>query len=403
MPILNCRPDGYIFLMSCKKITRFFLKKRFIIILLASFLIVFLFASFFIKKISFEYVAFSEGGENSQPGLAENKIVHVKTPDHVRGIYMTSWVASTKNLRENLVKIIDSTEINSVVIDIKDYTGKISFFASSTELQKIGSMENRIKDIKEFMEELHDKNIYVIGRIAVFQDPYMVKIRPDLAVKRSDGETPWRDYKGMPWLDQCSKEVWDYTIEIARESERLGFDELNFDYIRFPSDGNMRDIKYSFCDSKSPKEFLLEQFFDYLKNNLEDLDIPLSADLFGMVTTNTDDLNIGQVLEKAEPYFDYISPMVYPSHYPKGFNGFSNPAAKPYEVIKMSMDVAAKRLAAASSTPSKLRPWLQDFNLGAVYDAGMIRKQKQAVYDAGLGSWLMWSPSNKYTVGAFDK
>ena len=129
----------------------------------------------------------------------------------------------------------------------------------------------------------------------------------------------------------------------------------------------------------------------------------MSADLFGMVTTNFNDLNIGQVLERAEPYFDYLSPMVYPSHYPKDYNNFANPVAKPYEVIKLSMDSAVKRLLAASSSPFKLRPWSQDFDLGANYDAAMIRKEKQAVYDAGLNSWSLWSPSNKYTVGALDK
>ena len=110
-----------------------------------------------------------------------------------------------------------------------------------------------------------------------------------------------------------------------------------------------------------------------------------------MIATNFDDLNIGQVLERTEPYFDYLSPMVYPSHYPKDYNDFANPAAKPYEVIKLSMDSAVKRLLAASSSPFKLRPWLQDFDLGANYDAVMIRKEKQAVYDAGLNSWLLWS------------
>jgi len=316
---------------------------------------------------------------------------------------MTSWVASTDSIRRGLVKIAEDTEINSIIIDIKDYTGKVAFLMKNQKVLEADSSEDRIKDMKKFLEELHSKNIYVIGRIAVFQDPYLAKARPDLAVKRSDGITNWKDYKGMMWLDPCSKEVWEYTIAIAREAESVGFDELNFDYIRFPSDGNMKDIKYPHCDPVLAKPDLLENFFYNLKKGLRDLKVPISADLFGMVTVNTDDLNIGQVLERAEPYFDYISPMVYPSHYTKDYNGFPNPAAKPYEVIKLSMDSAVKRLLAASSSPFKLRPWLQDFDLGANYDAAMIRKEKQAVYDAGLNSWLMWSPSNRYTVEALDK
>lgn len=329
-------------------------------------------------------------------------VYHIKTPNEVRGIYMTSWVASSDNIKNSLIKIAEDTEVNSIIVDIKDYTGKIAFLMDDSKVKEYNSSENRIKDIKGFVKELHDKNIYIIGRIAVFQDPLLYKARPDLYVKKKNGIGVWKDYKGAMWFDPCSKEVWEYVIAVAREAESIGFDELNFDYIRFPSDGNMNDIKYDHCDNALSKAELLENFFYNLKNGLVDLSIPLSADLFGMTATNYDDLNIGQILERAEPYFDYISPMVYPSHYPKNYNGFANPATKPYEVIKLAMDTASKRLIIASSSPVKLRPWLQDFDLGANYDAVMIRKEKQAVYDAGLNSWLMWSPSNKYTIGAFD-
>jgi len=385
--------------MSYKKTTKKQLtKKKFITAALAAVFFGFLGFSFPFSGIVFEYLPGAVGV------LPEKETVHhIRTPNEVRGIYMTSWVASTDSIRRGLVKVAEDTEINSIVIDIKDYTGKVAFWMKNQKVLEAGSSEDRVKDMKKFLEELHSKNIYVIGRIAVFQDPYLAKARPDLAVKRSDGVTNWKDYKGMLWLDPCSKEVWDYAIAIAREAESIGFDELNFDYIRFPSDGNMKDIKYPHCDPTLTKPDLLENFFYNLKKGLNDLKVPISADLFGMVTVNTDDLNIGQVLERAEPYFDYISPMVYPSHYPKDYNGFVNPAAKPYEVIKLSMDSAVKRLLVASSSPFKLRPWLQDFDLGANYDAVMIRKEKQAVYDAGLNSWLMWSPSNRYTIEAFDK
>lgn len=351
----------------------------------------------------YEYLAYS--GESVTQDLEKEvkKPLHVKTPEAVKGIYMTSWIASRKDLREGLIKLIEETELNTVVIDVKDYTGKIAFEVSDPYLQKIGAAEKRITDVKELIDRLHGKNIYAVARIAAFQDPYMVGLRPDLAVKKNDGKTVWKDYKGAVWLDPCSREAWKYVAAIGREAEAAGFDELNFDYIRFPSDGNMKDIKYNLCNPSIAKSDLLEEFFIYLDEELADVNIPKSADLFGMVTVNTDDLNIGQVLEKAEPYFDYIMPMVYPSHYPKGYNGYQNPAAHPYEIIKLGMSRAAERLVAASSTPSKLRPWLQDFNLGATYDAAMIRKQKQAVYDSGLDSWVLWSPSNKYTTGALDK
>lgn len=329
------------------------------------------------------------------------KVKHIKTPDSVKGIYMTSWVASTREWRESLVKMADDTEINAVVIDVKDYTGKISFEVSDPELVELGSGEKRISDIKDFINHLHENNIYAIARIAVFQDAYLAKKKSELAVKTKDGKTAWKDRKGITWVDPCSKEVWDYTIKVAKEAEGAGFDELNFDYIRFPSDGNMSNIKYTYCPQEFSKSDKLADFFDYLNKNLEPLGIPLSADIFGMASTNYDDLNIGQVLEKIEPYFDYICPMVYPSHYPPTYNGFKNPAEHPYEVVKLAMDTASQRLIIASSTPNKLRPWLQDFDLGADYTAEMVRKQMQATYDAGLNSWLLWDPANKYTRGAF--
>ena len=327
---------------------------------------------------------------------------HIKTPDPVKGIYMTSWVASTNGWKDNLISFMEKSEVNAVVVDVKDYTGKVSFELSDPELKKVGSSEPRIRDIRDFINKLHEKNIYAIARIAVFQDPFYVKYKPESAVKRTSGVI-WRDRKGLPWVDPCDKEYWDYIIKISKESEQVGFDEINFDYIRFASDGKMDDIAYTHCEPKFKKADALEKFYQYLSANLKDIGVPISADLFGMVTTNKDDLGIGQVLEKAAPYFNYISPMVYPSHYPPTYDGFKNPNLYPYEIIKLAMDTASARLIAASSTPTKLRPWLQDFKLGGVvYDATMIRKEKKAVYDAGLTSWLMWDPANKYTRGAFD-
>ncbi len=286
--------------------------------------LVFLGSSAILKNSgNFKYSA-SVGGAVAEEEIAE-KVVHVPPPDPIRGIYMTSWVASTRDWRSGLVKMVEETELNSIVIDVKDYTGKIAFEVSDPELQKIGSEEKRIDDIKDFIKSLHEKNIYAIARIAVFQDPYFVKIRPDLAIKTETGAV-WKDKKGMTWIDPCAKEFWDYTARIAKEAEKAGFDELNFDYIRFASDGDMENIVYPHCAPGISKADLLEQFFKYLSENLKDVGVPISADVFGMITTNYDDLNIGQVLEKTAPHFDYICPIVYPSHYPATYNGFKNPA-----------------------------------------------------------------------------
>ena len=340
---------------------------------------------------------------------------HLPTPEPLRAIYMTSWVAGTPDWRTKLANFIDRTELNAVVIDVKDYTGRVAFETNNRTIQELGAIKNLIPDLREFIDELHSKNIYAIARISVFQDPWFVSRHPEFAVKTKSGAV-WKDYKGIPWVDPGAREFWNYIVVLAQESERAGFDELNFDYIRFPSDGNMRDIAFPYASTTPPAD-AMETFFAYLRSALDrgfaksrpiregviyvPTPVPLSADLFGMVTVNTDDLNIGQVLERAAPYFDYIAPMVYPSHYPKTYKGFSNPALHPYEIIYDAMTTASRRLTAASSTPSKLRPWLQDFDLGADYDAAMVQKEMQAVYDAGLTSWMAWDAANRYTQDAY--
>lgn len=330
---------------------------------------------------------------------------YVQTPNQVKAIYMTSWVASNNKLRSGLVSIVDTTEINSIVIDIKDYSGKLVFAITDPKLKSFGSEEIRVSDMRDFIESLHKKGIYVIGRIAVFQDAYFVKHRPDLAVKNEKGTLVWKDRKGISWIDVGSKEYWDYIILISKEARKIGFDEINFDYIRFPSDGNMKDISFPWS-STTPKSIALKNFFQYLSTNLKDSGLKTSADLFGMTTTASDDMGIGQLLEDALPYFDYVMPMVYPSHYPTNFMNYKNPAQHPYEVIQYTMKSAVdRREALASSTGAvlaELRPWLQDFNLGADYGSAEVRAQIKATYDVGLDSWALWSASNKYTKGALE-
>jgi len=376
---------------------------------------VFLFVSYsgLPKIISTKYDSNMVATSTDEKIIIPKKVSHVKIPEAVKAIYMTACVAGTPSLRDNLIRLVEETELNSIVLNIKDETGKIGFDTGNSKLKdaeaQISEGECKIGDIEGLVELIHSKNVYLIGRLPVFQDQYMTKKRPDLAVKRESDGGVWEDRKGISWLDAGSQEVWDYVIEIGKMSYNFGFDELNFDYIRFPSDGNMQDIYYPFseeevnADPDFGKAKVMKKFFAYLERNLRDINVVTSVDLFGMVTTNTDDLNIGQVLEYASPYFDYIAPMVYPSHYPRGFNGWQNPNNYPYEVIKFSMDEAVTRLETASTSPLKLRPWLQDFDYGGNYDVAEVKAQIQATYDAGLTSWMLWSASNRYTAGALEK
>ncbi|MBI2086863.1 MAG: hypothetical protein HYT69_01705 [Candidatus Zambryskibacteria bacterium] len=344
------------------------------------------------------YSAEPISSENFPASSGSELVTHLPTPDSLKALYMTACVAATPSWREGLTDLIDTTELNSIIIDIKDYSGNISFETSANCY---------IKDLKEFIGELHEARIYVIGRITVFQDPYYANLHPELSVRSKSSGGVWKDYKGLSFIDVGARPYWDYILEISKEAYELGFDELNYDYVRYPSDGNMEDAQLSWTVSTSTKAEMLESFFSYLRDQLKDTGVKTSVDLFGMTTTVESDMNIGQILERTLPYFDFVSPMVYPSHYPPTWNGFVNPAEYPYEVVKISITRAIEREQAlnilnglATSTPSKFRPWLQDFNLGATYDASKVRAQIQATYDTGLTSWMLWSAANKYTEEA---
>lgn len=329
-------------------------------------------------------------------------VTHIETPKQVKALYISAWVAGSPKFRDSIIKIIDETEINSIVIDVKDSTGRVSFEMADPIVKNSGSVEKRIANIRTLTDTLHKKNIYIIGRISVFQDPYMTKKNPSWAVtKKSDG-TVWKDRKGLSFLDPAKKDVHDYILAVAKGAYAEGFDELNFDYIRYPSDGNMKDINYHLKEGETRSDNI-EKFFKYLSTEMKkDVNIPISGDLFGLTTEANDDMGIGQVWEKALPYFDYLAPMVYPSHYPAGHAGYKNPSNYPYEVISRALAGAVKKTTTAGGDIKKIRPWLQDFDLGAVYTKDMVRAQIKASYDNGVNSWMMWDPSNKYTPSAFE-
>lgn len=332
------------------------------------------------------------------------KVSHLSTPEPLYGMYMTSWVAGTNSLKENVLNIASARKVNAIVFDIKDYTGKISYPVKDPLLAKENSSEYRIRDLEEFTKTLHDRNFYIIGRVAAFQDPFFVKKYPEYAVKTStDTSKVWTDRKGISWLDAGEKKVWEYLVAIAKDAHNQGVDEIQFDYIRFPSDGNMKDIYYPVSNGLKKHE-VIAGFFKYVNSSLYGTGIVTSADLFGMTTVVKDDMGIGQILEDALQNFDYVSPMVYPSHFYTGWEGFKDPQVHPYEVIKISMSKAGERADMIGVPRTKLRPWLQEFGLyGMKYGKEEIHKQIQGVYDSELTSWLLWDPSNRYSTILEDK
>ncbi|MFA5355303.1 MAG: putative glycoside hydrolase [Candidatus Paceibacterota bacterium] len=329
----------------------------------------------------------------------------IPSPEEIKGIYVTSWSASKKNYVDYVIDIAKNTEINGVVVDIKDWSGYVAYDTEVLEVEEYNAESIRIKDIGSLIQRFHDEGIYVIARITVFQDPILAAARSDLAV-HSKSESLWLDNLGLAWIDPAATGSWGYNVSIAKEALKLGFDEVNFDYVRFPSDGNLRDMVFPFWDGITKRHLVIREFFKYLRQ-----EIPygtLSVDLFGLSASASNDLGVGQMLADAFEYFDYVCPMIYPSHYATGFLGYLNPAEYPYEVVKYSMENALRRLSAYDKLlvrDVKLRPWLQDFNLGAVYDSEMVKSEMRAVYGANqndFAGFMLWNSLNIYTKEALQ-
>lgn len=341
-------------------------------------------------------------GKNGIPinGSTTPRVVtHVKTPEHVKAIYMSSWVAGTPSIRSRLVKLIDTTELNAVVIDVKDNTGIITW-------------DSRVRDIDEFIDELHAKNIYVIARIAAFQDPHYVSLHPEEAVHSKKNGGIWKDHKGVPWVDTGSKNMWRYLERLSKESYARGFDEINLDYIRFPTDGVLADMTFPISGKNGGlvnKPAIVSEFYHFITDSLRKDGIPVSGDLFGIImVTKVDIAVLGQDMHTALETFDYVAPMIYPSHFYAGTAGFQKPAQHPGEIIDYSMqkgieiadEVASSTGQATSTVRAKYRPWYQDFDMGATYTAEMVRAQISAGEKIGIKSWMLWDPSNHYTPSA---
>ena len=335
-------------------------------------------------------------------------------PGEFRAIYLSSWSAATESRIEGVIGLEREGLINAVVIDIKDATGRVAFNTTVPQAEASGARQPIITDIGGLVRRLQSEGLYVIARIVVFVDPIMAEARPDIAVhsreKLADSGgalsrgTLWRDNRGLAWMDPAASAVWEYNAAIAADALGRGFNEVNFDYVRFPSGGELGDMVFPAWRGQGPKRLAIRAFFAYLRRELTPGVI--SVDLFGLATVSRDDLGVGQVIEDAFPYFDYICPMVYPSLYASGFAGAANPAERPYEVVYRSLRSAAVRLAAqdeAIRSKVRIRPWLQDFNLGAKYTPEMVVAQIRAARDTlgdGYVGFALWNPRNVYQTEA---
>ena len=313
-----------------------------------------------------------------------------------KGIYLTAYSAGSSKKLESMIDLINRTELNAIVIDIKDYSGRVLYDSDVKLVNEFDLEDNRLGDVKSIIDRLHEEDIYVIARQTVFQDPILARKKSEFAFKSKYGGL-WYDHKGLAWVDATNKGVWDYNIEIAREAIEFGFDEINFDYVRFPSDGNLRAIQYTNGDTE--RYDVMGEFFEYISKNLEDEPAWLSIDMFGFVMERHDGMSIGQRLQDATDHIDYICPMMYPSHYPSGHLNLVNPAAHPWDVIDNGMK---KGITHFEDRRAEVRPWIQAFNIGAQYGATNIRAQIDAIEQYDNAGWLLWNASNRYTSAGLE-
>lgn len=340
--------------------------------------------------IFFAYMVRSNGNHSENEN---SPVVSVKKPEFVKGIHLTSWVAGSKKARARIEKLLEETELNSVVIAIKEYQGEV-YIPGVPLAHKNKLYVNAIPDIRDYLAELKKKGIYTIARIVCFKDNMLARKKPELAVKRPDGSL-WVDHRGVAWADPYHKEVWEYNLSVATQAVALGFEEIQFDYIRFPSDGDTKQCRYSYSQHNASSAVKnLENFLQTASQRLKALGVNVSIDIFGLTPSVAHDMGIGQKIVELTQWVDYVSPMVYPSHYAKGEYGISEPNREPYKVVYRTMSDAKKKL---GEKMNRLRPYLQDFSLGHKYGAREVRAQIQACEENGVMEWLLWDPNCQYT------
>ena len=356
----------------------------------------------------------AQAEEQEEP---EEEVV-IKEPVKVKGIYVTGPIAGTEKMDE-LIALVEETELNTMVIDIKNDEGAVTYKMQSDMVLEIESGVRYIRDIDELVEKLHEKDIYLIARIVAFKDPYLAEKKPELSLKTKSGEV-FRDKNKEAWVNPYEKEVWDYLMEIGTQAAEAGFDEIQFDYIRFSTDVNADDIDYGEEAETKTKEEAITEFTEYAYETLHPLGVVVSADVFGTIIDNESDREIvGQNYCDMAAHLDYICPMVYPSHYSNGVYDIEVPDKAPYDTVYQAMNISREKLEEAdiegeqeteSGTESDeqiagVRVWIQDFTATWLrdylsYGAEEVRAQIQAVYDAGYEEWILWNARMNYTKEA---
>jgi hypothetical protein len=344
------------------------------------------------------------GYERKQLSLAHEEATVRLSSHAIRAAYLTYYGVGDRRIRERVLELVERTELNAVVIDVKGDRGLIPYRTDVPAALATGAQGPVIiKDFDAQMADLKRQGVYTIARIVVFKDNVLANHRPDLAVMDTRTGRPWLDNEKLAWVDPFQEEVWDYAIAIAKEAAAKGFDEIQFDYVRFPTDGKLSAARYSRVNNSMTRLPTIAAFLAKARRELGPTGVFIAADLFGYTAFNVNDTDIGQRIEELAPHVDYICPMAYPSGYHLGIPGYRNPVAHPYEVVRETVRLIRQR------TPQmtvQVRPWIQDFRDYAfdrrVFGVQEVRAQMRGAVAGGASGWMLWNPRNDYTAEALS-
>jgi hypothetical protein len=341
-------------------------------------------------------VSASGYADKKQTLPAEGALDVALARQQIEAVYLSGENSADPDIVDRLIALADETEINAIVVDIKEghvwYDTGVQFFHDAKAVDPK-------YDPKELVARLHEHGIYAIARMVVFNDPVVAENRPDLAVADENGGV-WRGAGGGAWVNPFNQELWQPNIDLALEAAGMGFDEIQYDYIRFPSDGDLTTADFGPDYNEEGRVGAIVDFLTLSHDQLEPTGAKLAVDIFGIVAIYPDDQGIGQRLADIAPVVDYVCPMIYPSHFdPTSIDVGGDPNDFPYETIQLSLALAKDKM---PGLELKLRPWLQDFNLGRAYSADDVKAQIQASDEADTSGWMLWNAANEFTEDALE-
>jgi hypothetical protein len=330
------------------------------------------------------------------------RVTHMPMPRIVRGLYVNRWAAVGAKMNQ-MIDLAKTTEINALVIDVKDDRGFVLYRSRVPLARQIGADTNSPMSaarVRAVLDSMRAHNIYAVARIVVVKDPLLADKKRELAIKRRSDMQPWLDKNGKPWLDPHQRAVWQYAVDLGKEAWDLGFSEVQLDYVRFPDEQRLiRESVFPLAQGRLRAQVIRDQL-GFARQQLRASGIPMTIDVFGLTATDSTDMGIGQKWEMFVDMADAVLPMNYPSHFAPGTYKLANPNARPYATIDNAMKDVRRRTAPVKGA-GRIIPWYQDFTLGSPrYGVAEVRAQIQAGYDNGYYDWVLWNPGSRYTVAA---